>query len=246
MRRLEPENLPRHLAIIPDGNGRWAEARGLPREEGHRRGTEVVRDVVRSCQELGISTLTLYAFSQENWGRPRREVESLMQLLEHYLRSEADELMQHRVRVQAIGRLDSVPKETREALTELELRTHENEEFTVVFALSYSGRTEIVDAMRNIARLVAAGQVEPDSIDEKMVVSQLYAPDLPDPDLLIRSGAEHRVSNFLLWQLAYAEICVTDRLWPDFTRDDLLQALDWYAKRERRHGRTGAQVRQTP
>ena len=185
MRRLESENLPRHVAIIPDGNGRWAEARGLPREEGHRRGTEVVRDVVRGCQELGISTLTLYAFSQENWGRPRREVESLMQLLEHYLRSEADELMQHRVRVQAIGRLDSVPKETREALGELEARTRENADFTVVFALSYSGRAEIVDAMRSIARLVAAGQVEPDSIDEKLVMSQLYAPELPDPDLLI-------------------------------------------------------------
>jgi undecaprenyl diphosphate synthase len=246
MGREESDKLPRHLAIIPDGNGRWAEARGLPREEGHRRGTEVVREVVRSCHELGIGTLTLYAFSQENWGRPRREVHSLMTLLEHYLRSEADELMQHHVRVQSIGRLDGVPQETREALCELEGRTQGNDELCLVFALSYSGRTEIVDAVRSIARGVAAGQLEPDSIDEKTVASHLYAPELPDPDLLIRSGAEHRVSNFLLWQLAYSEICVTDRLWPDFTRDDLLAALDWYARRERRRGRTGAQVRSTP
>jgi undecaprenyl diphosphate synthase len=243
MRRLDSEKLPRHLAIIPDGNGRWAEARGLPREEGHRRGTEVVREVVRTCRELGVPMLTLYAFSQENWGRPRREVESLMQLLEYYLRSEADELMRHGVRVQAVGRLDSLPRETREALAELETRTDGNGELRVVFALSYSGRSEIVDAARSIARSVAAGQIEPDAIDEKTLASHLYSADLPDPDLLIRSGAEHRVSNFLLWQLAYTELLFTSTLWPDFTKQHLFDALDWYEKRERRLGKTGAQVR---
>jgi undecaprenyl diphosphate synthase len=243
MPRLEVEKLPRHLAIIPDGNGRWAEERGLPREEGHRRGTEAVRGLVRCCHELGIPLLTLYAFSQENWGRPRSEVESLMGLLEHYLRSEVDELMQHGVRVQAVGRLDTLPRETREALVELEGRTEVNEELTVLFALSYSGRTEIVDAVRSISRSVAAGQLEPDAIDEKTIASHLYAADLPDPDLLIRSGAEHRISNFLLWQLAYTEICFTPTLWPDFTREHLIEALLWYQQRERRLGRTGAQVR---
>ncbi len=243
MGRLQAQKLPRHLAIIPDGNGRWAEARGLPREEGHRRGTEVVREVVRGCHELGIPMLTLYAFSQENWGRPRREVESLMGLLEHYLRGETEELMQHGVRVQAVGRIEGLPRETREALSELEARTEGNEDLTVIFALSYSGRAEIVDAVRSIARSVAAGQLEPDAIEEKTVASHLYAADLPDPDLLIRSGAEHRVSNFLLWQLAYTELFFTSQLWPDFTRQDLVEALDWYQKRERRLGRTGAQVR---
>jgi undecaprenyl diphosphate synthase len=243
MGRLDVEKLPRHVAIIPDGNGRWAEARGLPREEGHRRGTEVVRELVRTCHDLGIPMLTLYAFSQENWGRPRSEVESLMGLLEHYLRSEIDELMQHGVRVQAIGRLDGLPRETREALAEVQGRTEGNEELSVTFALSYSGRAELVDACRSIARSVAAGQLEPDSIDEKTVASHLYSVDLPDPDLLIRSGAEHRVSNFLLWQLAYTEICFTPTLWPDFTREHLVDALVWYQKRERRLGRTGAQVR---
>ena len=243
MDQLEAEKLPRHLAIIPDGNGRWAESRGLPREEGHRRGTEAVRALVRSCHDLGIPLLTLYAFSQENWGRPRSEVESLMGLLEHYLRSEVDELMSHGVRVQAVGRLDGLPRETREALVELEGRTEGNEDMTVFFALSYSGRTEIVDAVRSISRSVAAGQLEPDAIDEKTIASHLYATDIPDPDLLIRSGAEHRISNFLLWQLAYTEICFTPTLWPDFTREHLVDALLWYQQRERRLGRTGAQVR---
>jgi undecaprenyl diphosphate synthase len=187
--------------------------------------------------------LTLYAFSQENWGRPRHEVESLMALLEYYLRSETEELMQHGVRVQAVGRLEGLPRETRDALSTLESRTENNEDLTVIFALSYSGRAEMVDAVRAIARSVAAGQLEPDAIDEKTVTSQLYAPDLPDPDLLIRSGAEHRVSNFLLWQLAYTELFFTSTLWPDFTRQHLIDAVDWYQKRERRLGRTGAQVR---
>jgi undecaprenyl diphosphate synthase len=243
---LDAEKLPQHVAIIPDGNGRWAEAKGLPRDAGHRRGTEVVREVVRTCHDLGIPKLTLYAFSQENWGRPRIEVDSLMGLLEHYLRSEADELIRHKVRVQGVGRIELLPRETREALRDLESRTAGHQEQVLTFALSYGGRAEIVDAVRSIARSVAAGQLEPDAIDEKTVVSHLYAPELPDPDLLIRSGAERRVSNFLLWQLAYTEIWFTDTLWPDFSQQNLLDALVWYQKRERRIGKTGAQLREAP
>lgn len=246
MKRLDAAKLPRHIAIIPDGNGRWAELRGDPRNAGHRRGTEVVREIVRACHEIGIPMLTLYAFSQENWARPGKEVDALMELLEHYLRDEAEELVSNGIRVQAIGRVERLSPQIQDELRDLMARTDANHEMQVTFALSYSGRAEIVDAIRNIARGVESGQLDPDAIDEKTVASHLYAPDLPDPDLLIRSGAECRVSNFLLWQSAYTELYFTDALWPDFTKDDLVEAVAWYQQRERRRGKTGAQVRGAP
>ncbi len=244
MARLDPNKLPRHVAIIPDGNGRWAEARGLPREQGHRQGCEVVREVVRACHELGIRVLTLFAFSTENWDRPVEEVGEIMDLLERYMESETDELVEQGIRVQAIGRLSDLSPELRQRLEELTRRTEHNDEMRLAFALSYSGRTEIVDAVRNIARAVEAGCVDPEAIDEKSVQNYLYAPDLPDPDLLIRTGDEHRISNFLLWQLAYTELYHTERLWPDFRKQDLVDALVAYQGRERRFGRTSSQVRE--
>lgn len=243
MGSLDTARLPRHIAIIPDGNGRWAEARGLPRNEGHRRGCDVVREVVRSCHDLGIPMLTMYAFSQENWGRPPEEVDALMVLLESYIHSEAEELVQKGVRVQAVGNLSSLRPAVRDALLDLIARSEANDSLQVTFALSYSGRSELVEATRRIARAVEAGRIDVEGIDEKTLASFLYAPDQPDPDLLIRSGAEHRISNFLLWQLAYTELYFTDALWPDFTRDHLLRALTWYQQRERRLGKTGAQIR---
>ena len=243
MPRIDPAKLPRHIAIIPDGNGRWAEARGLSREEGHRRGSDVVRDVVRASHELGVRMLTLYAFSQENWARPPDEVEALMLLLEHYLHKEADDLVENGIRVEAVGRLEELDGRVQRALETVIRRTEGQDEMRMVFALSYSGRAELVDAVRALARDVASGSLDPEAIDEKCLQRFLYAPHLPEPDLLIRSGGEHRVSNFLLWQLAYTEIYVTDALWPDFTKRHLVDALEWFQQRERRLGKTGAQVR---
>jgi undecaprenyl diphosphate synthase len=243
MRDLDPERLPRHIAIIPDGNGRWAEARGLPRNEGHHRGCDVVRDIVEACHDIGIPMLTVYAFSEENWARPSGEVRALMRLLERYLRRETDELARKGLRVQAVGSIERLSPAIRKQLSELAVRTHDNRGMQVTFAVSYSGRTELVDMARKIARDVEAGRLDLESIDEKTVVSRLYAADLPDPDLLIRSGAEYRISNFLLWQMAYTELYFCDALWPDFTPAHLREALHWYQQRERRHGRTGAQVR---
>jgi len=243
MTALDAARLPRHVAIIPDGNGRWAEERGLPRNEGHRRGCDVVRDIVRSCHELRIPMLTLYAFSQENWGRPPEEVDALMLLLENYIHSEADELVRNGVRVQSIGNTDALHPSVRKALDDLVARSEANDELQVTFALSYSGRAELVEATRRIARAVEHGGIDVEGIDEKCVATHLYAPDMPDPDLLIRSGAEYRISNFLLWQLAYTELYFSDTLWPDFTKTHLVQALLWYQQRERRLGKTGAQIR---
>jgi len=240
----DPRKLPRHLAIIPDGNGRWAEARGLPRNEGHRRGCDVVRETVRACLDLRIPMLTVYAFSQENWGRPPEEVDALMCLLEGYLNDETEELVREGVRVQTIGRVETLNPGIRAALDRLIRRTEANDAMRLTFGLSYGGRAELADAARRIAASVESGALDVESIDEKVFASELYAPDLPDPDLLIRSGAEHRISNFMLWQLAYTELYFSDTLWPDFTRSHLVEALAWYQHRERRLGKTGAQVRE--
>jgi undecaprenyl diphosphate synthase len=246
MSKLDPEKIPRHVAIIPDGNGRWAEARNLPRNEGHRKGVEGVREIVRACSELGIRMLTLYAFSQENWDRPRDEVKAIMRLLKRFLRRDADELHGNGIRVQAIGRLDQLDKPVQRELERLIRRTQHNDQMRLIFALSYSGRTEIVDAVRAIVRDVEAGQLDPEAIDEKCVESHLYTSDLPDPDLLIRTGHESRISNFLLWQLAYTELYVCESLWPDFGKRELVEALLAYQQRERRFGRTSAQLRREP
>jgi undecaprenyl diphosphate synthase len=242
-RRIRADALPRHVAVIMDGNGRWAERRGLDRIEGHRAGIESVRAVVRAAHELGVAQLTLYAFSTENWNRPKGEVDALMALLEHYLESELEELDRNGIRLRAMGRLDRLPGSVRARLEAAIQRTRENREMVVLFALSYGGRTEIVDAARRIAREVEQGKLDPEQIDEKVFAAYLYAPDLPEPDLLIRTGGESRVSNFLLWQIAYTEIHVTDVMWPDFRKSDLVDAILSFQNRERRYGLTSAQVR---
>lgn len=241
-RRIRVETVPRHVAVIMDGNGRWAERQGLDRVQGHRAGIEAVRATVRAAHELGVRFLTLYAFSTENWSRPKGEVDALMGLLEHYLEAELEELDRNGIRLRAIGRLDRLPEVARKKLDEALLRTRGNGEMTVVFALSYGGRTEIADAARKLARDVESGKLDPEQIDEKTFGAYLYDPEIPDPDLLIRTGGEARVSNFLLWQIAYAELHVTEVMWPDFRKTDLVTAIEDYQQRERRYGLTSAQV----
>jgi undecaprenyl diphosphate synthase len=235
-----PKNIPRHVAIIMDGNGRWARERGLPRIEGHRRGAESVRQVVRVCGELGIEYLTLYAFSIENWNRPKTEVLALMRLLEFYLKQEIPELDKNNVRLAAIGRIHELPQSAQRQLEKSMDALKKNTGLTLVLALSYGGRAEIVDAMRSIAREVKAGRLDVTDVDEKVISRHLYTRSIPDPDLLIRTSGEMRVSNFLLWQISYAEIYVTETLWPDFRKAELLTALEDYSKRQRRFGRVNS------
>jgi len=239
---LKSDRIPRHVAIIMDGNGRWAERRGASRVDGHRAGLEACRAIVRSAADVGIRYLTLYAFSLENWNRPREEVAELMNLLETYLDEELEEVMRNDIRVQAIGRNDRLPPSVRTRVEAAVEQTRDNRRMELIFALSYGGRAEIVDAARKIARDVEDGKIDPDRIDEKIFASYLYAPDVPDPDLLIRTGAELRVSNFLLWQIAYTEIYATDVMWPDFDKSHLVEAVMDYQSRERRFGMTSAQV----
>ena len=245
-RRIRTDRLPRHVAVIMDGNGRWAERRGLSRIEGHRAGLEAVRAVVRAGHELAIRNLTLYAFSLENWSRPKAEVDELMRLLEHYLEAEREEVMRNRIRVRAIGRADLLPPGVRRRLEQVIEESKENREMTLVFAISYGGRAEIVDAARKLLRDFELGKVDPERLDEKTFAAYLYEPELPDPDLLIRTGGESRVSNFLLWQIAYTEIHSTEVMWPDFRKGHFVEALLDYQSRERRFGLTSAQVRSDP
>jgi len=240
---IQLDRVPRHVAIIMDGNGRWATARGLERVAGHREGIESVRAVLRAARDYGVGTLTLYAFSNENWNRPRNEVSELMRLLEEYLETEIEEVMSHRARVRSIGRLDRLPPSTRRAVERAVERTAGNDGMQLVFALSYGGRTEIVDAARRLARDAEAGKIDAEGLDEKGFAAYLYAPDLSDPDLLIRTGAEQRVSNFLLWQIAYTELHLSPRMWPEFRRAEFEAALLDYQGRERRFGRTSEQMR---
>ena len=228
--------VPQHVAVIMDGNGRWATQRGLPRTAGHEAGAKSVREIVRSCGKLGVQVLTLYSFSTENWGRPEDEVEALMALLARYLESETDELMDSRVRLQGIGELERLPGFVRMLLDEAERRTAGNDGLRLTLALSYGSRAEIIGAIQSIAREVAAGHLTPDEIDEDAVSNKLYTRDIPDPDLLIRTSGEMRLSNFLLRQLAYAELYVTDVFWPDFRRQHLFQAVRDFQDRERRFG----------
>jgi undecaprenyl diphosphate synthase len=242
-RRIRAAGLPRHVAVIMDGNGRWAEQRGLSRVDGHRAGIESAREIVRAAHELGLSILTLYAFSTENWNRPKAEVDELMRLLEYYLDSEIEEVMRNGIRVRAIGRLERLPQAVRSKIEQTLERTREHREMQVVFAMSYGGRAEIVDAARRLLRESELGKIAPDHLDEKTFAAYLYAPDLPDPDLLIRTGAESRVSNFLLWQIAYSELHLTDVMWPDFRKNHLVEAVLSYQNRQRRYGRTPDQAK---
>jgi undecaprenyl diphosphate synthase len=231
-RQVDFDRLPRHVAVIMDGNGRWAAQRHLPRVEGHRAGIDAVRDVVETSARLGIEVLTLYAFSVENWKRPVMEVSTLMALLKRYLRLELSTLLGNNIRFNVIGRADELARDIRAELKAAEEKTSANTGMLFNIALNYGGRAEIVEAAR---RLLAAG-VRPDELDEQRFAGFLYTAGQPDPDLLIRTSGEIRVSNFLLWQIAYAEIWVTDTLWPDFRRRDLLEAIVAYQKRDRRYG----------
>lgn len=233
---LDPARLPQHVAVIMDGNGRWAVKRGLPRSVGHRAGVKSLREVVRLACELGIRALSAYAFSTENWRRPPEEVSFLMDLFVEYAERELPELKENNIRVKIIGRREGLPDRVREAVDRLEYETREGERLILALALNYGARWEIVDAVRAIARKVRAGELQPEEVDEAVVSSHLYTAGLPDPDLLIRPAGEMRVSNFLLWQLAYTEFYLTPVLWPDFGRVEFLQALVSYQQRERRFG----------
>jgi undecaprenyl diphosphate synthase len=232
LRRVDFSRLPRHVAIIMDGNGRWAAGRHLPRVEGHRAGIESVRTTVESSARLGVSVLTLYAFSVENWKRPDTEISALMGLLKHYLRLELNTLLKNNIRFKVIGQIDRLGDDIRDELQMAEARTAANSGMLFNIALSYGGRAEIVDAAR---RAIREG-IDPDQLDETTFSSLLYTAGQPDPDLLIRTSGEMRVSNFLLWQIAYAEIWVTEALWPDFRLSHLLEAVIDYQKRDRRYG----------
>ena len=229
-------SLPQHVAIIMDGNGRWAKARMRPRVEGHRAGAESVRAIVRAAGELGIKYLTLYAFSVENWNRPKDEVDTLMKFLARYLRNEAAELQRNNVRLEAIGQIWRLPEAVQAQLESTRQLLARNNGLTLIVALSYGGRTEIVEAVRAIADQVKRGGVDPAEINERMVSEHLYTRHWPDPDLLIRTSGEMRVSNFLLWQISYAEFVVTPTLWPDFRKAQFCEALEEYARRHRRFG----------
>ncbi len=238
-RAIDPARLPAHIAVIMDGNGRWARRRGQLRVAGHKAGMRPVRMVIEACAQIGIEALTLYAFSVENWKRPRTEVEMLWRLLRTYLRIELDELMRQQVRLRVIGRTDALPAAVREELDDALEKTAGNRGLQLNLAINYGGRAEIVDAVKALVEDARRGETV---IDEAAISARLYTAGVPDPDLLIRTSGEMRVSNFLLWQIAYAELYVTETLWPDFTRGDLLRAILDYQKRDRRYGGLGASV----
>ena len=230
-------NIPRHVAIIMDGNGRWAELRGRPRVFGHQHGMNAVRAVVEGCRELGCEALTLYAFSEENWRRPRSEISVLMRLLRKYIEKERDELRANGIRLQCLGRLEKIDPAPRRALQEAMYYTADQTDMVLNLAISYGSRSEIVDAVRKLCVRAAAGDLDPQCVDEQTVADSLYTSGLPDPDLLIRTSGEMRISNFLLWQIAYTEIYITSILWPDFGKRELLEAICEFQKRDRRFGR---------
>ncbi|RLB19412.1 MAG: isoprenyl transferase [Deltaproteobacteria bacterium] len=238
----DPQKLPEHVAIIMDGNGRWARRRGMDRVRGHRVGAESVREVVRASRELGIHWLTLYAFSEENWKRSKFEIRALMKLLRQFLKSELEEMLQNGIRLQAIGRITKLDAKTREILADTIEKTAKNREMVLTLALSYGGRQEILDAFRSLASQIQEQTLAPEEITEEAISRSLYTSSMPDPDLLIRTSGEYRVSNFLLWQIAYAEMYVTPTLWPDFRKEEFLCAIEDYRKRERRFGATSEQV----
>ncbi len=234
--------LPRHIAVIMDGNGRWAVERNFSRSEGHRQGIETVREIVKASSQIGVKYLTLYAFSVENWKRPSAEVGVLMKLLELYLRKEIDELHKNNVRFMTIGRLSSLPKAIQKLVINSTEKTKNNTGLTLTLALSYSGRWDIVRAVQMIALDVRRGKVSPEDINEEFFSNQLQTNGIPDPDLMIRTSGEMRLSNFLLWEMAYGEMYICDKFWPDFSREDLYKAIENYAGRERRFGKTSAQI----
>ncbi|MBK1884401.1 isoprenyl transferase [Luteolibacter pohnpeiensis] len=228
--------IPAHVAIIMDGNGRWAKDRGLPRREGHRAGAESVREVMEACKELGVQYLTLYAFSSENWNRPQAEIDALMSLLDRFLDEKAKDLAKQNVRLQAIGQLERLPAKTRGKLNKIIANTAHHDSMTLVLALSYGAREEIVAAAKSLAQDAAAGRLDPETIDNQLFGTRLQTCEMPDPDLLIRTSGELRLSNFLLWQISYAEIVIVKKFWPDFRQGDLFAAVKEYQGRQRRFG----------
>ncbi len=239
------QNVPRHVAIIMDGNGRWARRRFLPRVEGHRNGAKTVRMVVEESRRLGIRYLTLFAFSTENWRRPEDEVSGLMSLFVHHLEKELDLLLQNGVRLRSMGDTSRLPPSVRDLLRRNEEKTAHLDGMDLILALSYGGRMELIHAAQKVCRAVQNGELSAEQIDERCISEALYLPDVPDPDLLIRSSGEMRISNFMLWQLAYSEIVVSEMLWPDFSRDEYHRCLQSFAGRSRRFGMTGDQVLQS-
>ncbi len=237
--KITPNDLkiPLHIAIIMDGNGRWARQRGLPRSLGHRQGVKSLREVVRTCGEIGVKFLTAFTFSSENWRRPEKEINNLMKLLARGVDEYRDELIENKVRVRAIGRLSDLPDYARKKVDSLITETKDNTGLTLTLALSYGGRNEIIDAGRKIWELTRTGKISSPPKSEKEFYSLLYDPELPEVDLLIRTGGERRISNFLLWHIAYAELYFTETLWPDFRRDQLIEAIKDFSQRQRRFGR---------
>lgn len=241
--QVKARPLPRHVGIIMDGNGRWAETRGKPRLDGHREGSVSVREVTRTARRVGVQALTLYAFSSQNWARPAEEVAGLMDLLREYLVSERDEILDNGIRLNTIGDVDRLPRYVRDPLEKLREESAHNTDMVLTLALSYGGREELLQAVRTLAVDVARGDVDPARLQEKDLEARLWTHDLPQLDLVIRTSGEHRISNFLLWQMAYAELCFCDILWPDFRTEAFLHCLEQYQQRERRFGLTSAQVK---
>jgi len=242
MERLNPDKLPQHVAIIMDGNGRWAKRRGLTRIFGHQKGIQSVRDVVKTSRELGIKWLTLYAFSEENWKRPQYEIKALMNLLTRYLTTELKEMLDNGIRLLSIGQTEKLPPEVQRTLWQTIEKTARNKEMNLTLALSYGGRQEIVWAVKNMLKDIEKATLNIKQITEERLSRYLYTSNIPDPDLLIRTSGEYRISNFLLWQIAYAEIFISPVLWPDFHKERYMEALLDYQKRERRFGSTGEQI----
>lgn len=239
MNNLDPEKLPKHVAAIMDGNGRWARKRMMNRVKGHEEGTESVRVIVRTSRKLGIKYLTLYAFSEENWKRPKHEVIALMGILKRFLKSELPEMLDNGIKLRAIGSIEKLPNDAKKILLETIDKTSSNNDMVLSLALSYGGRQEISHAVRGIAGKVLSGKLDVEDINDDIISDNLYTSGIPDPDLLIRTSGEYRISNFLLWQIAYSEIYITPTLWPDFREEEYLAALEDFQKRERRFGTTG-------
>jgi undecaprenyl diphosphate synthase len=240
---LDKTNLPRHLAIIMDGNGRWAKQQGFLRAFGHENGTKSVKETIESCAKIGIEYLTLYAFSTENWNRPKLEIETLMKILINSLKKELGTLQKNNIKLNAIGNLDKLPQSAQKELLDVIDKTKNNTRLTLTLALSYGSREELVNAVRIISNKVKNNIISIDTIDDSIINEHLYTQNLPDVDLLIRTSGEHRISNFLLWQIAYAELYFTNVLWPDFKEKDLYEAIISYQKRERRFGKTSEQIK---
>ena len=243
---IEQGQIPEHIAIIMDGNGRWAKSRGNMRTHGHKAGVDSVRDITEACAQIGVRYLTLYTFSTENWDRPKMEVNALMRLLANSLRKEAENLNENNIRLETIGQIDRFPKKCRRELREVIELTKGNDRLQLCLALSYSGRWDITEAVKKLARQVKQGDLDPEDIDDDLISANLSTANIPDPELIIRTSGEYRLSNFLLWQLAYSELYITETYWPDFRRDELYKAIHSFQQRERRFGKVSEEEQKNP